>query len=182
MITYTVKAGETNFRPLERLLPYWSPAGFSLIATIHPGAWASLEEFGGDQDRADWQKLKGLSSFFSGNNKETAYIAFNYDDEPGFYRAVGYTNFPGSAWVAGKPVRFKEGEPLYAQADFWRGRVRYQLSSAYGNESYYHDFLKRKPLLAREAGTYAGGANNSPGPHGGKAFKDMSIDVSFKVF
>ncbi len=182
MTTYTVKAGQTNFRPLESLMPHWDVAGFSVVSVIHPGAWASLADFGGDRDRDDWQKLKGLTSYFSANNKDTAYIVFAYDDEPGFYKAAGYTNFPGAKWTVGKPVRFKEGEPLYAQVDFWKNRVQYRISSAHGNETYFHDFKTKGLIVSRECGTYAGGANNAEGPHGGKAFKDMSIDISFKVF
>lgn len=42
-----------------------------------------------------------------------------------------------------------------------------------------HDFKHMKHV--REMGTFAGGANNSPGPFGGKAIKTMQIQMGFAI-
>ncbi len=174
MVTYSVHTGQTNFRPLENPLPRFNAKGFELEFLFHKGGWCSREEWGGDQDYYDWQKLKGLTGFFSLNNRNSAMFAFRYGEQEESYQIAPYTNFKGR-WKVSQEIIILAGQPVTVQAVFGKDKVTYY----YGPLRVEHDFKRR--LVMREIGTYAGGANNAPGPHGGQAFKDMKIDIDFKV-
>lgn len=191
MKTYTVKAGKTNFRPLENPFPVRNPKGFEISFMFLPGGWCSKEDYtytdenGNevfDKDWNDWQKLKGFTHFFSSNTKRTAILAFRFGEQPETYEVCAYIND-------------KKGRPLYDNDNTLIVEANEQASGTmqvinnvavfnlategggYYEEQHPFDLFK----LCREVGTYAGGANNSPGPYGGQAAKDMSIRIDFKI-
>lgn len=180
MKTYTVKAGNTNFRPLENPLPVRKPTGFEISFIFLPGGWCSKEDWEGDNDWKDWQKLKGITHFFSGNTRRTVMFAFRFGERPETYEICAYTNDKkGNAKWYGSLI-VDTGEQVSGWLKLEGGKAIYHLATeggSYFDESHSFKLFK----LCREVGTYAGGANNSPGPYGGKAVKDMSIKIKFDI-
>lgn len=181
MREYTIKAGDKNYQPLESWWPILSPKGFDVEFEIRPGGWASLEDWGGDRDWFDKMKLKGLTSYFGPNNSRSAMIAFAYGEEPETWVISGYTNYPGSdIQRQGESVIIRSGTRCKAKARLYRNKVIYWIEYEGRTIEIHHSFVRRL-RIAREVGTYPGGSNNADGPHGGRAFKDMSIGIAFKV-
>lgn len=187
--TYTVKPGKANFRPLENPLPVFNPKGFEIVFKFLPGGWCSKDDYSFiddnsksvlDKDRDDLQKIKGITHFFSANNKRTAMFAFSFGDQPETYKLFAYTNDKKGNFKWSRPIIVESNEVVAGTCEFVDGKAVYNLATEGGlylNES--HDFKSFK--IGREVGTYAGGANNSPGPFGGKAVKELSIDIDFNI-
>ena len=182
MTTYTIKTGKKNFRPYESPLPIFKPKGFRVSGHILPGGWASKEEWQGDRDRDDWQKLKGITHFFSLNDHRSCMIAFNYGDEYETYNLTAYTNdksYP-KGWFASGQIIVESKEHFEFENLFGENCMHYSGSSESGlvlDEIHQINTFR----LGREVGTSPGGKNNSPGPYGGRAFKDMSMVLDFKI-
>jgi len=51
MKTYTVKKGQSNFRPYESPLPIFGAKGFEVEFEFVKGGWSPPEEWEGDKDR-----------------------------------------------------------------------------------------------------------------------------------
>jgi hypothetical protein len=180
MKTYKVKKGRSNFRPHENPLPVCGAKGWEVIFEFVPGGWSSLSEWEGDRDRYDWQKLKGLTSFFSANNSNSTLAVFRPGDAPGTWEVNAYTNYPGSDWsVDDKPLIIKDGEESKITCKYKDGKANYTLNTGDVAKAVSHQY--KAPKVSRRIGTYPGGANNSPGPYGGKAIKDQAILISFKI-
>lgn len=182
MTTYTIRKGKKNYRPLEPPWPIWKPKGFHVRFRIHTGSWASEEEWGKDKDRNDWMKIAGLTSFLTPNDHRSCLAVMNYGKQPETWNVAPYTNFPGGHWHG-------EASSIIIPSMEWaemtcdleeEGKVKYFLQYKGKSVSVREDFVKRM-LLARRIGTWAGGSNNSPGPHGGRAFKDGAIDIEFTL-
>jgi hypothetical protein len=181
--TYTIKPGQSNFRPFENPLPVRKPKGFKVSGYFLPGGWCSKEEWEGDDDWGDWQKLKGITHFFSVNSHRTIMIAFRFGVEPGTYELTAYTNDKSYAkgWHSSGSVIVSEGEVFSFEAIFDGPRKVHYKGSTEGGQYLDEVHTIRKFTLCREVGTFAGGDNNSPGPYGGKAVKEMSINLKFEI-
>jgi len=179
MTTYKVKKDKKNFRPIKAkfFAPLIKPKGFKLTANILPGGWSSKEEWKGDDDRKDWQKLLGVTRYFSWNDVNTAMGAFSFGDEVESYNIAAYTNRKKGDWTASNSILVESNELFTIDADFDDDQVFYNLLSE-GNKGFetVHDLKQMR--IARIIWPYAGGFDNSPGPYGGRAFKDMSIEVT----
>lgn len=180
MTTFTIHPGQRNFQPHEFLRPFWKPSGFELAFRFHLGGWCSLDDWEGDKDWYDWQKLAGLTHFLSANNRRTAMYAFRFGEVPETYEVCPYINDKKGGFEWGNSIIVEADNPAQGFCDFKDGYAKFW---AYQGQdqvlNYRHGF--DRPKLMRRVGTYAGGANNSPGPHGGRALKTMRIDISFKV-
>ena len=180
MKTYSIKAGQTNFRPFEPIWPIWKPGGFEIAGRFLPGGWCSLEDWDNDKDWYDWQKLGGITNFFSGNATQTAMFAFAFNEAVETYKITPYTNPKRGRWVAGQAMIVDANETFALSCTFNKNTVYYNMTSE-GNKSPQQSHELKRFWLGRRVGTYAGGANNSPGPFGGKTAKDMSIELEFKT-
>jgi hypothetical protein len=181
MVTYSIHPGQTNFRPLENPLPRFKVKGFTFSAKFLPGGWCSKEEWEGDADWFDWQKLKGITKFGSANNKQTAFIAFRFGVKPETYEITAYTNDSKAGWVVSKDIIIIEtGEVIAGSCDFKDNQAVYDIKSE-GGEFLKESHTLKNFCIGREVGTFAGGANNSPGPFGGVAFKKMQIEIDFNI-
>jgi hypothetical protein len=178
---YKIKKGEKNYSPMESWLPIFYPDGFEVYFRFNEG-WSSLEEWGGDKDWNDYQKLKGLTKYVTLNNYHSAIIAFNYNKEEDHYNIFPYVNYPGKEFKIEKNhIVVKKGEIGYAKVEIKKKKVLFTLKDAHGTTlTFEYPFVKRM-LVARELGTYPGGGNNSEGPYGGAAFKDADIDIDFRI-
>lgn len=179
---YTVKPGKKNFRPIENPLPVFGAKGFEVYATFDRGGWCSIEDWNGDLDWYDWQKLKGLTRFFSPNNKQSAMFAFRFDKEPEHYQVAAYTNDEDGRFVASNYVTIEaQHDSIAAKCVFDSEGYAHYTASTQGGE-YINAKHRLKPFkLSRRIGTYAGGYDNAPGEFGGRAVKEMSIDITFEI-
>mgnify|MGYP000913140173 CR=1 FL=1 len=75
-ITYKIEAGKQNFSPKEPVCPQFGVDGFEIAVRFPASAWVGLEEWKGDKDWYDWNKLKGETGYFSPNNKSSVMIAW----------------------------------------------------------------------------------------------------------
>ncbi|MEM1215577.1 MAG: hypothetical protein AAGJ82_07830 [Bacteroidota bacterium] len=179
MKTYTIHPNQRNFRPREWPWPRWKANGFRVGFIIEPGAWCSLEDYEGDLDRNDYQKIAGLTHFFSLNNRRTALFAFNYGDELETYNLVAYLNDEKGGWTTSNQMIFKSGKLVEGRCVLQNDYAHFTAQQGEARLNWQHGF--RAPKLTRRVGTYPGGENNSPGPHGGKALKKMVIQLSFET-
>lgn len=185
MKTYTVKKGQSNFRPYEPIWPIFGARGFEVEFEFVPGGWSSPAEWTVDgvldADRGDYQKLAGLTNFFSGNGSNTAFTGFFPGDEPETWVVGAYVNYPGSAFKFDQKntIVVRSGDTGAIVCAFSGGKARYKLIAGSTVKETSFDF--RKSRIMRQAGTFAGGSNNSPGPYGGVAIKDMAVRIGFKV-
>lgn len=178
MTTYTIKPGQWNFRPLEPIRPRFVTKGFFGWAVFDESAWF---DWGDDRDILDWNKLKGLTSYFSPNNRHSAMIAWRPSPEMNLFEITGYTNYPGKkAQHSGlKSLKAFAGEEIFFTCTINAFSVYYRIECGERQVEIEHKFWKR--WIYREVGTSIGGANNSPGPYGGKATQNMKIDIDFNL-
>ena len=177
--TYTISPGQSNFRPLENPLPRFQ-RGFEIAVRFDESCWWSAEDWEGDQDRQDWNKLKGLAYYFGLNNHRSAMIAWRPSERENTFEVTAYTNNKRGGWkTTGNPVEVVAGEVFYASGNITGRLVEYSITS-YGRTSLYtHPWDKVWLNVYREVGTSIGGANNSPGPYGGEATQDMKMEIDF---
>ena len=188
MKTYSIKKGRTAFRPMACQLPALIYSGFSFTATLDSSCWFSADDVGGDKDRADWLKLTGITSAFSLNNKRSALIAFRPTDVPDVFAITAYTNDSKGGWKIGGPgfkiATVKAGEEFSGRMRFeqylFTNAVSYYIDTPSGTFTATHDFDTPWHCLYREITPWWGGANNSPGPYGGAAPKDATLQLDFR--
>ena len=177
---YTIYPGNKNFDPSEPIWPFRA-SGFSIACRLTESCWWSPEDWEGDRDRADWNKLKGITYAFSANNKCSAMIAWRPGKLENVFEITAYTNDRHGGWtVTGTPVEVYAGEVFYCSARVYDDAVRYEISY-YGNiNEYTHPFRRPWLKLYRETGTWIGGENNEPGPYGGRATQNMVMWIDFQ--
>ena len=185
MTRYVVKPGKTNFKPNEWILPKFGVKGFALEGKFIEGGWCSKEDYSYinddgekvvDRDISDWMKLRGLTYWLSRNNKQSIMFAFSYGEEPETYNVTAYTNDKKKGW-------FNSGLAIVKAGVTFQGGCEMK-----GDEAIYYFKIENKLVFevthpftnmrtVRDIGTYAGGANNSAGPFGGKAVKRLEIEL-----
>lgn len=190
---YTVEKGQINFRPLESFWPVFQASGFTVEGEILPGGWSSKLDWSYedadtgeilvDKDRYDAQKIKGITHFFSPNNKRSLMLAFNLEDDTETYSLTAYTNDEkrtGKAFLRSEKVPYVAGQRFKCICVMGRRKAKYQI--------YVDDELKlevihpfKRARTVREVGTYAGGADNAAGPYGGEARKRMQMRLNFNI-
>lgn len=175
---YNVKKGKQNFSPNESLWPVYRPKGFQLTAVLDSSCWYSQEDWTTDLDRDwyDWNKLKGVTNYFTANNHTSALIAWRPDEKENHFQIAAYTNFPKTNWIVGEPVIVKAGQEFSAEGMISRRKVNYTIQ----DQKTEHPFARRI-WFGRETGTWIGGANNSEGPFGGEASQDMKMWIDFEI-
>lgn len=175
MKEYTVEAGEQNFKPNESILPFFAPKGFDVLAVFDSSAWYSLDDWEGDRDWYDWNKLSGLTNYLSQNNKQTAMFAWRPDSTAYLIQVAAYTNDKRGGFTPGPVERVPCGKLFIGKVN-WSSRIaRY----TYGEHAVDHNVTR--PWISRHTGTWIGGANNAAGPYGGAAHKEMKLSVEMRV-
>ena len=175
---YDIKEGQQNFSPKESFWPIYRPKGFRLTAILDESCWYSKEDWTLDYDKDwhDYNKLKGVTNYFTLNNHTSALIAWRPNKEPYHFDIAAYTNFPKTNWIIGEPVIVEAGQEFSAEGLLSRRKVSYTIQG----EKTEHSFAKRL-WFGRETGTWIGGANNSEGPFGGEASQDMKMWIQFNM-
>ena len=178
MRKYTIQPGQSNFRPFDSWLPRFNVRRFTVRALFRHSCYFSLTDWENDKDWHDWNKLKGITDFFSANNSRSCMVAWRPDKKNAWFQVAAYMNYPGTD-VQITPlgivqadtefsveVRMNGDEAMFEYSD---GLVR--------NTARLH---YRRPWVSREIGTWMGGANNEPGPYGGKATQYMELEAEVK--
>ena len=175
---YEIKKGQQNFSPKESWNPIYRPKGFRLTAVLDESCYYSNEDWtlNFDRDWNDWNKLKGVTNYFTLNNHTSALIAWRPDEKKNHFQFVAYTNFPKTNWIVGEPVIVEAGQEFSAEGILSRRRVNYTIQG----QKTEHPFARRL-WFGRETGTWIGGANNSEGPFGGEASQDMKMWINFEI-
>lgn len=181
MKTYTIHPGSKNFAPKESFWPFRA-SGFRLACRLEPSCWWSAEDWEGDRDRADWNKLKGITWAFSANNKCSAMTAWRPGKLENVFEITAYTNDRRGGWtITGDPVEVYAGEVFYCDVTIFDDAVRYEVSYFGNVTEYVHPWHRPWLPYYRETGTWIGGEDNSPGPYGGKATQYMEMEIDFEV-
>ena len=186
---YTISAGERNFSPME---PFWPGLAreFEFWAAFHHSCYFSyLDDWQGDRDWFDVNKLAMLTLAYTPNN----HLAYGAGFMPGNISreilVTPYTNYPGSNFVTRRtdslPVQTSgsleeaqaDGKVLYGRVTRNSRQVYYGFSIAGRRMEVAHDFRTPRflPWISRWAGTWIGGEDNSPGEFGGRASQDMKL-------
>lgn len=174
-VEYTVQPGKQNFRPGESIFPRFAPKGFQVAVVFDSSAWYGPDEWEGDQDWSDWNKLYGLTNYLTPNNRQTAMLAWRPDERSYVIQVTAYTNDKAGGWKTG-PVELVPVGKLFIGDVTWLSEIA---NYEYGETAVDHKLPR--PRVARETGTWIGGANNAPGPYGGRAHKEMKILLETSV-
>ncbi len=179
---YYIIKGKQNFSPKESILPRTNVKGFTLTATLDSSCYYSQQDwtYDLDRDRFDWNKLKGLSRYWTANNHTAAMFAWRPDTLPYHFQIAAYTNYPKTEIQVGEPITVAAGQSFSARCDLERYTAKY-LIEVDSNKVFTAHSFRKKIGWAREVGTYFGGANNSPGPYGGKAPQNMVMHIYFSI-
>lgn len=183
---YRVKKGKSNFWPLE---PWWlifNPKGFDFAVFFNEEAYQSIEEWTDegvlDKDREDWNKLLGLTQFYTFNNYNAAMIAFKWGNEPNTFKIAGYTNHPSSQFQWSEDLEFTGDLMAHGSCVFVGNEAHYTLQCQDKVITWNTPFKRSSRWLMRRVGTSMGGANNSPGKYGGKSLKSFYLHLVMRYF
>lgn len=187
MKKYTIRKGDTNFKPYDNFLPRIRPLGFVVEFKFDPSAWWSKESWDNDADYEDELKLKGLTDYWSTNDKHTAMLSWRpISDQPNTWRVSPYLNYPNTTRTIGEPLIVRGNDAGKFTVIFKEnGTVDYvgEAITSLGDRKVIprQNFPFQRTRVMREVGTWFGGQNNADGPYGGKAHKDMCLFIGFSI-
>lgn len=142
--------------------------------------WWSIDDWEGDRDYEDANKLKGLTHAFSLNNHTTAMLAWRPAHKLHTMEVAAYTNDKNGDWMIGPWKTIACGDKGIASCKFDQGVAKYSIILPHHEVDFVtHPFPQC--AMMREVGTSIGGADNSPGPYGGKATQAMKLYCDFRV-
>ena len=193
---YEIKAGDHYSRPTTQGFRKRAKDVHTIEALIKIPDLENknLFDYEGDPDMYDWSKVLGLhftSSMFFGyfNPKDNLLLAFrqiSFEDK--LWQIAPYLNYNWSH-DDGTPFTFKSGDLAHAyfkkrnsngkEWDCFVGSPGQE-----HNHTYFETRIKgygRRDFVRNMKGLYHGGANNAPGPYGGKAPIDMEIWMAYKI-
>lgn len=186
MTKYTITEGKQNFKPIDNPFPRRAKE-FQVIARLTESCYYSFEDWDQDQDWNDWNKLKGLSWFFSDNAYDSALIGWRPGEAKNTFQISPYTRNGKESHQAlsrDKAIVVKADETFKVTVKIYRKVVHYDIETADGDHHYVtHNLKRKKPRWYREMGTWIGGANNDAEgkPYGGKATKDMTLYAKLRI-
>lgn len=180
---YEIRAGQQNFKPLESPLPKWGKM-VTIDAELDSSCFYSWRDWSFDRDWWDWNKLKGVTSFFGANNKTSAMVGWRPANIKGFMLTPYVNDKKGKAHYAdGSDAFFIEvNQPFRVTIELQKNKAVYTFTA--GDKAKTYTISQwRRPWhgIYREVGTWIGGANNEPGPYGGAATQDMKLLARMKL-
>ena len=178
MKKYTIQPGQQNFKPLDSFWPRFNVKKFTVLARFAPSCYYSLQDWEGDRDWYDWNKLKGVTDFFSANNSRSCMVAWRPHVSDNHIEISAYVNYPGSE-IKVQPLGVIECGKIFEVTVRMRGDES-EFSYSDG-ETETTAFLRyRRAWVSREVGTWVGGAGNAEGPYGGAATQYMELEAEVK--
>ena len=194
-IEYNIRKGEKNFTPSEPWLPGLAK-GFEFWVAFHHSCYFSWADREFDGDWKDVMKLRMLTLAYTPNNHLSYGAGFMPANGFGYILTTPYTNYPGTDFqtrredsVKVKTVgtlpeaQLEAGSMAYGRVTRNSRKVFYHFECGNEELNVSHDFRLKwwQPWISRLTGTWAGGANNSPGRYGGEASQDMKLWLNFNT-
>lgn len=194
---YEIKKGQTDWRPRDRLLLL---TGFdSLTWTVTPDKSMEFDYIDPitdkiDADWNDWKKIGGISLVNWRNpwnavmkDRDAIMLAWRWNPVYNFHEFAVYTNSRGKKIAYERPdqvLRTIAGTRVSMQitrVTRRNYRVRLYVTSQ-GPDSVNAFEIKTRQAFGLYSliGPWYGGKNNSPGPWGGAAPKDMTMNVELE--
>lgn len=109
---YTVQKGEHDFKPNNQVF-FTFKSKVSGSFRMDVSMWFSREDpdYSHGEDVKDWNKLAGVTWFFSGNSNRSAMLAWRpVESEKGLFQLAGYVNPLGGGFKAEKIMQVRAGE------------------------------------------------------------------------
>lgn len=178
MTEYNIAPGQWNFRPMGP----WCPRLLRKMEyefMFDPSAYYSLDDWKGDMDFYDINKLVGLTAMFSANNKQSALLGWRPSEVKLYIELFAYTNDKSGSWRATSLMRVPVNQKVWASINWENDQVTYQVKFEDARETVTHPLPLPTLNLVRPVTLSFGGANNSEGPYGGAAPKHIKIYLSY---
>lgn len=171
-IEYKIKKGKQNFKPNENFWPIKLPNNVTLSMAFDSSAYWSFNDWEQDKDYFDINKGVGYTHAFSKNNSQSFFIGWRpKKDCDQTFETFIYVNDNKTKWYISESLDVATNEVVVADLTLGTNTLEYCLKN---NITELTGELPWEPItLAREAGTWIGGANNSEGPYGGKSTQNM---------
>lgn len=192
---YTIKKGNS----------YWWPFRFMLFSSFNSLTWeVSLDpsmvfdykyieqgERKIDMDWADWKKVGGISFINWKNlinlfvkNRDAVMLARRYNVELELFEYCIYENRKGINIPYEKPIQLIRTKNGTVSLRIEKEDNTFKCYLFSGDQTYtdvnsINITPRFKPVLYSYINMWYGGADNSPGPYGGKAPKDMKCEMKF---
>lgn len=199
MKTYIVKKGKSDFKPIDSsLMPIFlnKIKHIKINFKLDSSCWY---DWGTDADKYDWNKITGVSSYFSRNDKESIMVVWRPSAIPGKFEISIFTNWLDNYLVGQYWTNPKQGALLTVDAGEEVEVILKLSEETIRNENKnvpdWHIVIRRFNTQetvelqhikgfhnwGRKTGAFFGGNNNSPGPYGGVAPHSMLLDYSFEI-
>lgn len=135
-----------------------------------------------DRDYFDWNKGPGITRATNANNKTSVMIGWRSSGViQDAWEVCVYFNNPDGSFNQSKPLVLEYPGVAELHLHWEKNKIKYSLvtnSNVLNGGRVDGEYKMRRPRLGyRWVGTWIGGANNSPGPYGGKAHKRMEMAV-----
>lgn len=180
---YEVKKGKSDFKPNYLRLPYKRPKQIEIEFYFDENCWY---DYMGDGDQYDWNKIAGISCYFSGNANRSIMAAFRANPtEKYLFDVTTYSNLPNKVTKKGfgngnevmLQVYAKEKTRLLIENHLDEWYCRFDTARIISNTA-FHPVVQG--AIVNKIGSWVGGKNNSEGPFGGVAPHDMTLWMNMK--
>lgn len=153
-ITYRVVAGQHDFTPNDFPAPYFNADTYIASFAFDASCWWGIddEDYTGNRDIYDWNKLGGMTNYFNANSTHSVLLAWRPAAEPDLMEIVAYINPKSGRFVSGPELTWPVGEPLN------NARIEWQADSVhfeYGTVRFSHAL--ERPWAIRKVGPWFGG-------------------------
>lgn len=185
MKPYWIEPGQQDFQPFE--IPCIVPVrGFRTLKDItwnfqfNKNCWYNWLP---DKDQHDWNKLVGLTDFFTANNKTSIMVVFRpFVEKEGFMELTLYANDSSGKFEYIKTMMVVPVEtPIKAVLTPLPDRMWELSIECEGKIKKGRLKLDKAPSLMRGIKLWMGGDNNSEGQYGGKSSQRMDILLDQKI-
>jgi hypothetical protein len=187
MKRYRIKEGDHDWSPIE-FLKVWNPRRRKTLSIRMAFDSSCLYDWRPDNDQLDWNKVGGMSFDFFRNTQNAIIAAWRPNPVTRQIELTAYRHKDGGTFKGTHAnevmlsVDPGDSVTFHVQTSS-RGSYFVMWFSFGGNQKtelvslQFHD----KKWFARRIGMWFGGANNSPGPHGGTAPHEMEAWIDFQV-
>lgn len=175
---YTVQKGEHDFKPNDQCL-ITHRNKISGVFSLTSACWFSREDpdYSGGSDAADWNKIAGVTWFFSGNSNRSAILAWRPNERAkGVFEIAAYVNPDEGRFKAEKIGNVLAGEEVEFQVIWVADMAIFKMKQPSAEDWTWKELPLKRPTfwgrLYRHLGPWFGG--NQP------AHKEMTIYLDAK--
>jgi hypothetical protein len=178
---------------------YWIPRKFKILLFFKKITWTTepntsmIFDYQGDKDWMDWKKIGGISLVNFSNlfnifikNRDSIMLAWRYNNEIDLFEYAIYVNNNSKNIAYDKPDQLLKTKSSNVNLTIEKENGIFKCYLYENGENVNSINIKPRfnPLFFSLINPWYGGANNSEGPYGGKAPKDMEcrIDLHKEFF